>query len=47
MSADYIILAVVAALGISGGMFLRSQAKKYRARHHHSNDKRPPHQPTH
>lgn len=47
MSADYVILAVVAVLGISGGMFLLSQAKKYRARHHHIDDKHPPHQPTH
>ncbi len=33
MSADYVMLAVIAVLGIGGGMFLLSQAKNYRARH--------------
>lgn len=32
MPADYIILAVVAVLGIGGGMFLLREAKNYRAR---------------
>jgi hypothetical protein len=30
MSADYVILAVVTALSIGGGLFLLHQAKKYR-----------------
>lgn len=30
MSTDYIILAIVAALGCCGGLFLLSQAKEYR-----------------
>lgn len=32
MSADYIFLAIIAVLGIGGGLFLLSQAKSYRAR---------------
>jgi hypothetical protein len=31
MSADYVILAVVAALSVGGGLFLLRQAKKYRS----------------
>lgn len=42
MSADYIILAVVAVLAIGGGVFLLFQAKNYRARHH-LDDKHLPH----
>lgn len=33
MHADYIILAVVALLSISGGLFLLHQARKRRGRH--------------
>ena len=33
MSADYVILAVVAVLSVGGGLFLLHQAKKCR-RHH-------------
>lgn len=32
MYADYMILTVIAALGIGGGVFLLFEAKKYRAR---------------
>jgi hypothetical protein len=32
MSTDYIILAVIAVLGIGGGLFLLSQAESYRLR---------------
>jgi hypothetical protein len=46
MPADYIILAVIAILGVSGGIFLLFQAKNYRARHPRE-DKRLPHQPAH
>ena len=46
MSADYVILAVIAALGIGGGMFLLSQAKNYRSSHR-SEGKHRPHQPAH
>lgn len=42
MSLDYIVLAVIAVLGIAGGLFLLSQAKAYRARHH-IDDKHLPH----
>lgn len=42
MSFDYIILGVIAVLGIAGGLFLLSQAKDYRARHH-GDDKHLPH----
>lgn len=34
MPADYVILAVIAVLANSGGLFLLFQAKNYRARHH-------------
>lgn len=30
MSADYVVLAVVALLGLSGGLYLLGQAKKLR-----------------
>lgn len=46
MPADYVILAVVAVLGTSGGLFLLSQAKSYRNRRH-SEAKHIPHQPAH
>lgn len=46
MSADYVILAVIAVLAISGGVFLLFQAKNYRARHH-IKDKHLPRQPAH
>ena len=46
MSADYVILAVIAVLGIGGGVFLLFQAKSYRARHH-CEGKHLPHQPAH
>lgn len=46
MSADYVILAVVAVLAISGGVFLLFQAKNYRARHHVAH-KHIPHFPAH
>ncbi len=31
MSVDYVILALIAVLGIGGGAFLLSQAKNYRS----------------
>ncbi len=31
MSVDYVILALIAVLGIGGGSFLLSQAKNYRS----------------
>jgi len=34
MATDYIVLAVIAVIAIGGGLFLLSQAKSYRARHH-------------
>ena len=46
MFADYVILAVVTVLGISGGVFLLFQAKNYRARHH-CEGKHLPHKPAH
>lgn len=46
MTADYVILAVIAMLGFGGGVFLLFQAKNYRARHH-GDSKRLPHQPAH
>ncbi len=33
MSADYIVLSVVAALAIGGGLYLLAKAKKYRHNH--------------
>lgn len=33
MSADYIILTIIAVAAIGGGLFLLSQAKSYRKRH--------------
>ena len=33
MSADYIVLSVVAALAIGGGLYLLSKAKKYHRNH--------------
>lgn len=42
MPIDYIVLGVIAVLGIGCGLFLLSQAKKYRARHH-IDDKHLPH----
>lgn len=47
MIADYVILAVIAILGITGGVFLIFQAKSYRARHAHRGSKHLPHQPAH
>ena len=43
MAADYVFLAITAVIGIGGGMFLLSQAKDYRARHH-VEEKNLPHQ---
>ena len=34
MISDYIVLAVVAVVGIGGGLFLLREAKNYRVRHH-------------
>lgn len=33
MYTDYLILTVIAVLGIGGGVFLLFEAKRYRARH--------------
>lgn len=41
MSADYIMLAILAIVIIGGGVFLLFQAKNYRARH--MGDKHLPH----
>lgn len=30
MSADYVVLAVVALLGLGGGLYLLAEAKKFR-----------------
>lgn len=38
MYADYVILAVVAILGCSGGLYLLSQAKKLRESHKQSTE---------
>jgi len=46
MSPDYIILAIIAVLGIGGGLYLRYQARLLNARRH-INDKQQPHQPAH
>lgn len=42
MSADYVGLAVIAVLSISGGLFLLHQAKMYRDRNQHQGDKHLP-----
>ena len=42
MSADYVVLAVIAVLSISGGLFLLHQAKMYRDRDQHQGDKHLP-----
>ena len=42
MSADYLVLTIVAIVGIGGGLFLISEAERYRARHH-GDGKRLPH----
>lgn len=34
MSLDYVVLTVIAVLGVSGGLYLLHQAKDYRARRH-------------
>ncbi len=34
MAPDYIALAVVTVLGLSGGLYLLAQAEDCRARHH-------------
>lgn len=34
MSLDYIVLTVIGALGLCGGLYLLHKAKNYRARRH-------------
>ena len=46
MSADYVILGIIAAVAITGGIFLLSQAKNYHARKR-SKDQHLPHQSAH
>jgi len=44
MSVDYVIFTVIVVLAIGGGLFLLSQAKSYRKRHHIDDKKLPYHQ---
>lgn len=45
MSADYVILAVIAALSVGGGLYLLAQAKKHRRENpsHHKELSHNPH----